>query len=105
MATPKVNAEERIHQLALICELDRLYLKLVLQPPPEPEPLIAGLSARAIGRALSVTQYFPGRIGQLARSMALGSSIFKIIKPLLSLRLAGKHDNHHEPNGKSASRQ
>lgn len=106
METPEISAKERIHQLALICELDRLYLKIVLKPPPEDELVIGGLPALAIGRALSFAQYFPGRIGQLARSMALGSAIFRAAKPFLSLRSKLKNkDSLHEPTGKSTNHQ
>jgi len=100
METPEISAEDRIRQLALICELDRLHLKIVLKPAPEHEVVIAGLPALAIGRALSFTQYFPGRIGQLARSMALGSAVFRIVKPFLNLRSkTNNNDTRHESNG------
>lgn len=86
MATVENNAEERIQQLALICELDRLQLRIVLKPAPQNELTLGGLPASAIGKALSFTQYFPGRIGQVARSVAIGSAMFRVIRPFLLLR-------------------
>jgi hypothetical protein len=85
MLEPNIRAAERIRQIALSCELDRLRLRIALRPTPSRELTIAGLPATAIGKALSFTQYFPGKIGQMARGLAVGSTIFRILKPLAVL--------------------
>jgi hypothetical protein len=74
---------ERLQRLALVCELDRLRLRLALRPAPASEITIAGLPATAVTKVLSYIQFLPGRIGQLARGLALGSTFLRLIKPLV----------------------
>jgi len=86
MQNSKSSFDDRIGQLALICELDRLRLRIALRPAPAHELTVGGLPASAIAKALAFTQYFPGRIGQMARGVAIGSSIIRVLKPLALLR-------------------
>ena len=85
MSQPHLTLAERRERLALVCQLDRLHLRLALRPSHE--LTIAGLPATSLKKALSVTQLFPGRLGGIARGLALGSSLFRLLQPLLrSLR-------------------
>lgn len=81
MPPPHLTLAERRERLALVCQLDRLNLRLALRPSPE--TTIAGLPAASLKKALSATQLFPGRLGRLARGFAVGSALFRMIQPLL----------------------
>lgn len=85
MLEPSLQPDEKILQIALKCELDRLRLRIALLPAPTNEVTIAGLPASALTKALSFSQYLPGKLGQLARWVFLGSSIFRVLKPLAIL--------------------
>ncbi len=81
MSGSPLHPAERRERLALICELDRLRLRLALRPTNE--LTIAGVPAKALTKAFSVTQFLPGRFGRLARGLALGSALFRMIQPLI----------------------
>lgn len=105
MLTAEPTVTERIKQLALTCELDRLRLRIALKPAPPHEMTLGGLPASAIGKALSFTQYFPGKIGQVARGVSLGSAVFRIVQPFFLLRSRlNKIDpgTNHEGTAKSS---
>ena len=74
---------ELIQRLSLMCELDRLRLRLALRPAPSDELTIGGLPKSAITKAFSFIQFVPGRIGKIARGLAIGSTFFRFIKPLM----------------------
>ena len=81
MSVPPLTFAERRERLALVCQLDRLRLRLALRPSHE--ITIAGLPATSLKKALSAAQLFPGRLGRLARGFAVGSALFRLIQPLL----------------------
>jgi len=74
---------EVIQRLSLMCELDRLRLRLALRPAPSDELTIGGLPKSAITKAFSFMQFVPGRIGKIARGLAIGSTFFRFIRPLM----------------------
>lgn len=77
---------ERRELLALACELDRLQLRLALRPAPSDALSIAGLPATALSKALSFTQFLPGNMGRIARAVALGSKVIRMVKPFIGTR-------------------
>jgi hypothetical protein len=88
MRSPPATNAYRRQRLALVCELDRLRLRIALrQRASSDEVTIAGLPKSAVAKAFSIVQLLPGRIGRIARGFALGSAFFRIVQPLIRLSL------------------
>jgi hypothetical protein len=79
MPVPFLSVAERRQRLALVCQLDRLHLRLALRPAP---PAAGSLGALA-APALAFTQLLPGPLGRLSRGFALGSALFRVVQPLI----------------------
>jgi hypothetical protein len=77
MAALVLTNAERRERLTLLCQLDRLHLKLMLRPAPSSEPTLGGLPLSSLGQALSFSQLLPGKIGRLSRGVALGAQLFR----------------------------
>ena len=73
---------ERRQRLALVCELDRLHLRLALRPTARrPELTVGGVPLSALTTALSFAQFLPGRFGRIARGASLGADLFHAFNP------------------------
>jgi hypothetical protein len=83
MPAPLLSAAERRQRLALVCQLDRLHLRLALRPAPSAMGPLGGLAAPALTPALAFAQLLPGPLGRLARGFALGSALFRTVQPWL----------------------
>lgn len=69
---------ERRERLALVCQLDRLHLRLALRPTAKrPEITLGGVPVSALTQAFSFAQFLPGKLGGLARSASLGADLFR----------------------------
>ncbi|MBC7365403.1 MAG: hypothetical protein H7343_01110 [Undibacterium sp.] len=80
-AHPPTPAERR-QRLALMCELDRLHLRLALRPPAHrPEITLGGVPVSALTKAFSLVQFLPGKLGRFARGAALGAGLFRGFNP------------------------
>ena len=80
--TSPLTLEERRRRLALICELDRLNLRIALRPVARrPEPVLGGVPLSVFNQALSFAQLIPGKIGRWARSAAMGADLFRAFNP------------------------
>ncbi|MFT3781940.1 MAG: hypothetical protein QM790_07980 [Nibricoccus sp.] len=79
----QVSSDLRVKQLLLLCELDRVHLKLAMKPSPSADHTIAGIPNAIMNKALSFTQFLPGRIGQLSRGIAIGSTLFRMVRPFV----------------------
>lgn len=73
--------EQRRRRLALICELDRLNLRIALRPAQRAEPVIGGVPLSVFNKAFSFAQFIPGKIGRWARSAAMGADLFRTFNP------------------------
>jgi len=74
-------AEHR-ERLALVCQLDRLRLRLALRPAAhQPDITLGGAPISALTQAFSLAQFLPGKIGRFARNAALGADLFRAVNP------------------------
>jgi hypothetical protein len=73
---------ERRARLALVCQLDRLRLRLALRPAAHrPEITLGGVPISALTQAFSLAQFLPGKVGRFARNAALGADLFRAVNP------------------------
>ncbi len=79
--SPSALADRRA-RLALVCELDRLHLKLAVKKTQGQELEIAGLPVTTVTKAFSLAQLFPGPIGRWSRRLSLGAELLRAFNPL-----------------------
>ncbi|MBL9187086.1 MAG: hypothetical protein JNK23_06390 [Opitutaceae bacterium] len=81
-AAAPLTLEERRRRLALICELDRLHLRLALRPAARGSgAAIGGVPLSVLNKAFSFAQFLPGKIGRWARGAALGADLINLLNP------------------------
>jgi hypothetical protein len=80
---PPTLAEQR-ERLALVCQLDRLRLKLALRPTAHrPEITLGGVPVSVLTQIFSFAQFLPGKLGRFARSASGGADLFRAFNPFV----------------------
>lgn len=76
--TPPSLAEQR-QRLALICQLDRLNLRLAMRPTP-----VERLAMGFVEKLAPLAPHLPGRIGRWTRGIMRGTEMFKTVYNAMS---------------------
>lgn len=78
-APAREDGAARRQQLAVLCALDRVSLRLVLRPaPPSPRPAGAGLGLQRM--LLDAGSFLPGAFGRWSRRLAFGANILRAFR-------------------------
>jgi hypothetical protein len=78
IAKPPTLAEQR-ERLALVCELDRLNLRLAMRPTP-----LERTTLKVLEKVAPLAPHLPGRLGRWARSILRGTNIARGVYEAMS---------------------
>lgn len=74
------DSAERRQRLAVLCALDRVQLRLVLAPPPQPVAPANSIASEGIKTVLNATRFLPGKLGVWSRRVGFAASLVSLLR-------------------------